>query len=284
MTKYFGAAVLATSAALLLTPQPAAAQAAFGIAGKPVVDGDKKPAPRWTDGHPDLGNSKGSWVIGRIEDVSGNGAGETAGPALKERQLKQLDGRVDVAFTPVAKKLFDERQASISKDDPEGYCLPPGIPRHMITPYPVQFYQLPDRILEVMEGGAHMWRVIYMDGRKHTPLDKLNPTYLGESIGHWEGDTLVVDVIGFNENTWLDSSGHPHTEAARVIERYTRENYNTIHYQFTVEDPAMYTKPWGNGWRVKWAEGMEPLEYVCQENNRDLLGNHIIGTLPGEKR
>jgi hypothetical protein len=102
--------------------------------------------------------------------------------------------------------------------------LPPGIPRLYATSFPFQIYQLPNRIIFVFEGGAHMWRVVYTDGRKHTPPDKLNPTYLGEGIGHWEGDTLVVDVTGFNDRSWIDAAGHPHTEQLHVIERFTRVN------------------------------------------------------------
>jgi hypothetical protein len=282
MRHHFSISFLALSAVICLAPPPAASQ---GVFGKGIPGGESKPAPRLADGHVDLGNGKGSWEIRRIEDVSGNGGGENPGEANKQRQLKVLDKRVDVPFLPDAKKIYDQRQATVSKDDPEGFCLPPGVPRHMNTPFPLQIYQLPDRIIQVLEGGAHMWRVIYMDGRKHTPLEKLNPTYMGESIGHWEGDTLVVDVIGFNERTWIDSAGHPHTEQMHVVERYTRTNYNTLHYQFTVDDPGSYKGSWGNGWNVTWAEGMEPLEYVCQENNKDVvIENHMVGASPGEKR
>ena len=155
----------------------------------------------------------------------------------------------------------------------------------MNTPFPMQMYQLPDRILQVYEGGAHMWRVIYMDGRPHPKGDQLNPTYLGHSVGHWEGDTLVVDVVGFNDRTWLDASGHRHTEQLHVIERYTRINENILHYQATIDDPGAYSKPWTVGWKISWMPGMEPLEYVCQENNKDVTvnGGHMVGLRPGEK-
>ena len=242
-----------------------------------------KPAPRLPDGHIDLGNGKGTWNPQIIDDISGNGQSEKDA-ATRERQKLMLDGRNDVPFQPWAKVLRDERLANLSKDDPEGYCLPPGIPRMMNTPFPMQIYQLSDRILQVYEGGAHMWRVIYMDGRQHTPPDKWNPTYLGESIGHWEGDTLVVDAIGFNDRTWLDSSGHPHTELLHVVERYTRENEDSLHYQATIDDPGAYTKPWSVGWHVRWRAGWEPYEYICQENNKDVvIENHMVGLRPGEE-
>jgi hypothetical protein len=199
--------------------------------------------------------------------------------------MKMVDGRVDVPFLPWSKKAYEETAGTLSKEDPEGYCLPPGIPRMMNTPFPMQMYQLPDRILQVYEGGAHMWRVIYMDGRPHPKGDQLNPTYLGHSVGHWEGDTLVVDVVGFNDRTWLDAAGHRHTEQLHVIERYTRTSENILHYQATIDDPGAYSKPWTVGWKIAWVAGQEPLEYVCQENNKDVTinGGHMVGLQPGEK-
>jgi hypothetical protein len=245
--------------------------------------GPSKPAPRLPDGHIDLGNSKGSWRPGGPDDISGNGGGEKD-EATRQQQMKRVDQRVEVPFLPWAKVAYDQRNATLSKDDPEGYCLPPGIPRMMQTPFPMQIYQMPDRLMMVYEGGAHMWRVIYMDGRKHTPPDKWNPTYLGEGIGHWEGDTLVVDVTGFNDRTWLDSAGHPHTEQLHVIERYTRTSEDNLHYQATIDDPGAYTKPWTVGYNIRWGAGWEPYEYICQENNKDVvMENHMVGLRPGEK-
>jgi hypothetical protein len=241
------------------------------------------PVPRLTDGHPDLGNGKGSWQPQIIDDISGNGGGEKD-EKTRARQMTMVDQKIDVPFLPWSKEFFDQRDRILSKDDPEGYCLPPGIPRLMNTPFPMQIYQLPDRILQVYEGGAHMWRIIYMDGREHPKGDKLNPTYLGHAVGHWEGDTLVVDVVGFNDRTWLDAAGHPHTEQLHVIERYTRLDTNTLHYQATIEDPGAYSKPWTVGWKIEWQPGWDPLEYVCQENNKDVgVNGHMVGLRPGEK-
>jgi hypothetical protein len=229
-----------------------------------------KPMPRLADGHPDLGNGKGVWSVQIAQDMTA------------AARYKMLDGPVDVPFLPAAKKIFDQRVATFSKDDPEATCLPPGIPRIMNSPGPMQIYQLPDRIMEVFEGSAHMWRPIYMDGRKHTDPDKWNPTYLGEAIGHWEGDTLVVDVTGFNDRTWLDAAGHPHGEKLHVVERYTREDYDTLHYRATIEDPDYYSKSWNVGWKIRWVDGWEPYEYICQENNRDV--SHMVGTPSSDKR
>jgi hypothetical protein len=143
----------------------------------------------------------------------------------------------------------------------------------MATPFPFQIFQLSDRVLFVFEGGAHVWRTIYTDGRDH--LKDPSPSFLGDSVGRWEGDTLVVDVIGFNEATWLDQAGHPHTDALHVIERLTRTNEMTLHYEVTIDDPKAYTKPWTTSYSIPWAPGVELYEYICQENNKDLP--HMVG-------
>src|SRR5690606_28819988 len=117
-------------------------------------------------------------------------------------------------FMPWSRALYDYHQANSSKYDPEGFCLPPGVaPRAMATPYPAEIVQQPERqrIIVIYEGGAHVWRMVYMDGREFPEGDALNPTYQGYSIGRWEGDTLVIETRGYNEKTWLDFAGHPHT-------------------------------------------------------------------------
>ena len=209
-------------------------------------------------GKPDLGG-KGMWGVPYVTDMAKTTGG--------------VEWAQDVPFTPKAAEIFKHRVDTLSKEDPEGYCLPPGVPRMMYTPYPAEILQMQDRIVFIYEGGAHVWRNIWLDGRKHT--DDPNPTYLGESVGHWEGDTLVVDVIGFNERTWLDFAGHPHGEKLHVTERYSRPSLNVLHYEATIEDPEFYTKPWTVYQNIAWRPGQELLEYICQENNRDL--QHLVG-------
>jgi hypothetical protein len=142
-----------------------------------------KPTPRLADGHPDLGNGKGSWNPRIIANIAGAGDDPSRSPVEKV---------VDVPFQPWARKVYEQRRATLSKDDPESKCLPPGIPRLMATPFPFQIFQLPDRVLFVFEGGAHVWRAVFTDGRSHQKNP--SPSFLGNSTGHWEGDTLVVDV------------------------------------------------------------------------------------------
>ena len=143
----------------------------------------------------------------------------------------------------------------------------------------MQIYQLPDRIVMVYEGGAHVWRLIWMDGRKLPNVDDINPDFLGYSVGHWDGDTLVVESNGFNHETWLDATGHPHGEQLHVTEKYSRPNYNTLRLAATIDDPEYYTEPWTTVTTSTWTanthgpwsmRGGEIMEYICQENNRDL--------------
>jgi hypothetical protein len=176
--------VLYSVAAAVVLSMPLAAQPPAGPVGGHIDDppaGKAGPAPRFSDSHPDLGNGKGVWNPRIVANIAGVGPG---GP-----RRSPVEKIVDVPFQPWAKKVYEERLATLSKDDPEGLCLPPGIPRMMATPFPFQIYQVPGRVIFLFEGGAHMWRVIYTDGRSH-PKDP-NPTYLGDSIGRWEGDTLL---------------------------------------------------------------------------------------------
>jgi hypothetical protein len=215
-----------------------------------------KRTPRLPDGKVDFGG-KGVWAPIWVQDWA---------------DTKYVDKAVDVPFTAAGLKLFQERRATLSKDDPEGYCLPPGVPRYTGTPYPFQIIQLPDRIVILYEGATHGYRVIFTDGRKHTPAGKLNPTWMGESIAWWEGnDTLVVDSVGFNGRTWLDYVGHPASEKLHVIEKYRRPDFNTLVYEAMIEDSEMYTKTWTSSFKVPFREGWELFEYVCNENNKDLL-------------
>jgi hypothetical protein len=114
-------------------------------------------------------------------------------------------------------------------------------------------------------GGPHTFRIIYTDGSPHPA--NLVPSYYGDSRGHWEGDTLVVDNTGFNEGFWMDRAGSPHTEKLHFVEKFTRTDYNTLKYDVTVEDPGAYTQPWTYTATMRWGAGNELFEYVCQDNN-----------------
>ena len=189
-------------------------------------------------------------------------------------------------WMPWSAAVYDYNSKNESKYDPEGYCLPPGGPRMMATPYQMEIIQLPEhkRILMVFEGATHIWREIYMDGRPFPEGDALNPTYLGMSVGRFENpDTLVVENKGFNENSWLDYFGHPHTDLMHITERWTRPSKQTLHYEATVTDPGAYTRPFTMAWDVPFNQTNELPEYICQENNQylnrlvDDFGQPIFG-------
>ena len=249
--------------------------------------------PRLPDGTPNLGRvpgEKGTWDVPYIQNMGmripgpdGKTAAERGAPATGGRGGAKAEP--DVPFLPWARAIYDYNSRNNSRYDPEGYCLPPGGPRLMATPYPMEIIQQPEhkRIVMIFEGATHIWREIFMDGRPHPKGDELNPTYLGHSVGHWERDTLVVDVVGFNENTWLDYFGHPHTDLLHVVERFTRPNKATLHYEATIDDPGAYSRPWTVAWNIPWRANGELTEYICQENNRylqkltDDFGEPIFG-------
>ena len=173
---------------------------------------------------------------------------------------------------PWSAAVYDYNSRNESKYDPEGYCLPPGGPRMMATPYHMEIIQLPEhnRIVMIFEGATHIWREIYMDGRKFPEGDALNPTYLGYSIGRWQDkDTLIVENKGFNENSWLDYFGHPHTDKMEVTERWTRPSKGQLRYEATVTDPLVYTRPWTIEIPLN-RDDDELLEVACHEDNQDL--------------
>jgi hypothetical protein len=245
------------------------------------------PVPRLADGRPNLGRlpgEKGVWNVPYIQNMAdrvigvpraaarGGGAPASAG-ADGAGGRGGARSEPQVPFLPWAAAIYDYNSANVSKYDPEGYCLPPGGPRMFATPYPMEILQLPEqkRIFMVYEGATHTYREIYMDGRPHPQGDALNPTYLGHSVGRWDGDTLVVDVVGFNEATWLDYYGHPHTDLLHVVERIARPDKDTLRYEATIDDPGAYTTAWTVGWNIPWNAAGELKEYICQENNRYLL-------------
>jgi hypothetical protein len=149
-------------------------------------------------------------------------------------------------------------------NDPFMRCLPPGVPRiYLEAGYPMQIFHLPDRLIMLFEYD-HFWREIFTDGRGH-PKDA-DPTWMGNSIGHYEGDTLIVETTGFNDRSWLDRVGHPHSEELKVTERFRRLDQNKLEDNVTIDDPKTYTKPWGGVKTWTLSPGWELLEDVCLDS------------------
>ena len=194
---------------------------------------------------PDLGGS-GVWSLPNIQDVTPAGS---------------------APFNAKGKQVWEQRRTQ-SASDPERACLPTGVPRIMYSSYSMEFVQLPNRLVIIYEGGTHIFRSIPIGtkaGLKH-PADP-NPSYLGDSYGWWEGDSLMVDVLGFNDRTWLDASGHPHGEKLHVVEKYTRRDTLTLEYTATIDDPEYYTKPWTVTISATYRPNDRLKEVICQESS-----------------
>jgi hypothetical protein len=233
------------------TPAPAGAGKAPAAAKAKADWPPEGPTPRTADGKPDF---TGNWQPNAInENVD-------------------LASRVDVPFQAWSAAVHKEHKANISKDDPEARCLPPGVPRMNTTPYPWAMIQTPKEIVIIYEGGAHVWRRIFMDGRKHDP--NVVETWLGDSIGHWEGDTLVVETVGQTDRSWLDQAGVPHSSDMKVTERFTRTDLGHMEIVNIIDDPKTFTKTWSFTTHPTLLRG-ELIEYICQENNKDL--EHLVG-------
>jgi len=207
------------------------------------------PVPRLANGKPDM---TGVWLGGA---PYGNLA-----TVLKKGETMTL--------LPQAQRIMSARRAN---QDPGTNCLPLTVPRG--TPYPWRMVVTPTHTFFLYE--MYDYRQVFMDGRKHPPADELDPTWKGHSIGWWEGDTLVVDTVGFNDKGWFDSRGHPVSERLHTIERYTRTNLGTMSMDVTIDDPGAYAKPFTVAFEAHLMPNDELREYICAENNQDVA--HIVG-------
>jgi hypothetical protein len=178
-----------------------------------------------------------------------------------------------VPFQPWAKAIYDDRQKH--ELEPHTRCKPSGVARQFLTPYGVEFVDMPEleRLFIFDVGGPHTYRTVYMDGRPHPR--NLTPSFYGHSIGWWDGDTLNVDTIGYNEAFWLDRRGLPHTEALHTLEKFTRVNQAQVKYEVTVDDPGAYTAPWTTTFNLRRENGQELFKYVCQQAN--YAGELMVG-------
>jgi hypothetical protein len=231
------------------------------------------PAPRWPDGKPRLGPATGTtgyWGRPSMTILAENGTN------IRANQNGLLANIADVdkvaPFQRWARDLFELRQRNRLADDPQYlYCLPPGGPRQYQSEYGIQFVEDKEhqRIFVFVGGVDRNWRLIYLDNRPQVGQvrgDADNPLYYGRAVGKWEGDTLVVDIKGFNEKFWFSNGGLPHTDQLHLVERFTRTDMNTLRYEVTVEDPGAYTRTWTGGWNLQWMAGEELPIFFCQDN------------------
>jgi hypothetical protein len=223
--------------------------------------GPAGPAPRNADGRAVLtttfAKEKGVWLPGQ------------GGAQVLVAEPDKLP------FQPWARALFADRTAN--QLEPHTRCKPSGFARQFLTPYGVEIVELPElaRIYIFDIGGPHTYRTIYMDRRTHPT--NLAPSFYGDSIGWWEGDTLVVDTVAYNEGFWIDRRGLPTTDRLHTIERFTRTDSRTVRYDVTVDDPGAYTATWQAGFTFGLESGTELFEYVCQQAN--YADNLMLGEL-----
>ena len=177
-----------------------------------------------------------------------------------------------VVMLPWGQALYKERQENMAKDDPEGFCLPPGVPRVSGVPFPEKIIQLPTLVVILYETRS-TFRQLFLDN--HILTKDPQPTWMGYSTGKWDGDTLVVETTGFNDKTWLDDEGHPHSESLRVTERFRRPDFGRMFIDITIDDPKAYARPWTVTEEFHLDADSELLEYVCNENNLDIP--HLVG-------
>jgi hypothetical protein len=211
------------------------------------------PAPRWPDGKIRIG-------------------GGNAGKGL-------WHGAFGISATDIPYQEWARGVAQVRRDEklePHARCKPSGAARQFQTPYGVDIVELPEqKVIYFMDvGGPHTYRTIHMDGRQHPKDWDSVRSYYGHSIGTWDGDTLVIDTVAYNDKFWVDrgdtaTSAFVHTPLLHTIERMTRTNMNTIRYELTIDDPGAYTKTWtANPYSISLQVSEQLFEYICQDNNK----------------
>jgi hypothetical protein len=222
-----------------------------GAAAEQGAQPANSPVPRTPDGKPDF---SGIWQRPYVPDMTKNARNQV--------------GAGDLPFTEAGLKEWKAYDAA--NGDYTGSCLPFGLMRSMNSPDPIQIMQNPKYVALLYEQNTWFHLI---------PIDKKHgdgvPTWFGDSVGHWDGDTLVVDTVNFNGKTRLDTIGHPHSDALHVIERFTRTDANHMAYEVTIDDPKIFTKPWTNKRTFTLRTDWEIMEYSCEENNKDLYDGHI---------
>jgi len=239
----------AVTAALLVIAAPSQAQLRTGAPPAQAMGDAARRDIRVPDSVP---NISGTWL-----SQSSN------------RSILPMDGS-PTPFLPWARAFFDNRTAAEARGeplfDPNANCLPSGVPRVVAVPYPLDIVQTPELTVIAIEV-MHNYRIIHMD-RTAPPLG-YEPSYLGYSVGHWEGDQLVVVTTGLNGYTQVDEEGRPKSSDLKVTERYRKRAPNLLEVDFTIDDPRTYSRAWTARAQFVWAPEARLAEYVCEENNRN---------------
>jgi hypothetical protein len=277
------------SAALVfvaITAVPLGAQwPKFPSPGPKTTDGTydlRAPTPRTPDGKPDL---SGVWET--IQGRRGGGPPAVAAEGTGELPPSgSIFGNIGdqttggAPYQPWAAELVKKRMADNSKDNPDAHCLPMGVMQMTSHPYPKKIIQTPSEVIIIYEGSGTTVREIFLDGR--TPAKDAEPWWNGYSTGRWEGDTLVVETVGFMDDGWLDVRGSPLTSAGKLIERFRRPNFGSLVIEVTVDDPKAYTKPFTATVNNRLLPDQQLIEFVCLDKS----AAHYVGAdgKPGVKK
>jgi hypothetical protein len=243
------------------------------VDGKPDMNA---PAPRTADGKPDL---SGIWENNRPPAEPREQGGATAPAPEPPEGTPPVATFANVGrgfkdglpIQPWAAELVKKRMANNSKDNPDAHCLPMGNMQFHNHPQPRKIVQTPGVIYIIYEANSGL-RQIFTDGRP-LPSKDADPWWYGYSVGKWEGDTLVVETIGFRDDGWLDVNGNPLTDAGRTIERFRRPSYGSLEIDVTVDDPKAYTRPWTVRINQRIMLDTELIEFICEDRD----ATHYVG-------
>jgi hypothetical protein len=234
--------------------------------GKPNLDA---PVPRSSDGHPDL---SGIWQLQHTRCPPGDACENDSDAGAREFSDISIHLGRSLPYQPWAADVVKKRTADLGKNDPVALCKPAGALRLLTYPLYRKIIQTPDVTVILSERDV-TYRQLFTDGR---PLPKdPEPTWNGYSVGKWEGDTLVVETVGFRDGTWLDRRGSPLTEAGKMTERFRRTNFGNLDIDVTIDDANAYTKPWTVRLPQLLVSDTELLDYYCNDNEKDAV--HTLG-------
>ncbi len=270
MRKRFATATFAVTTAVV----SAAVLSLFVVPGRGQTPAGYK-APRTADGKPDLNGiwqavNTANWDI--QDHPARQGPLVALGAAFSIPAGQGVVEGNEIPYQPAALAKKKENAANWLKLDPEIKCYMPGIPRATYMPYPFQIVQTPTTILMAYEF-ASASRVVRMNSKEEAPVD----SWMGWSVGRWEGDTLVIDVTGFNDQTWFDRAGNFHSDELKVVERYTATSPQTLNYEVTISDPKVFTRPWKMSMPLyrRVERNAQLLEYKCVEFVEELMYGHL---------
>jgi hypothetical protein len=280
------ALVLTASTTLMAQwPKYVAPGAPTGADGKIDMNA---PTPRTADGHPDL---SGVWEISRDSNAPPPPARGRAQGAAAEGRGTQGRGRAGqgggspfgnignsmpdqkAPYQPWAEELVKKRMADNSKDNPDAHCLPMGIGQLNAHLYPRKIIQTPKELLLIYEASGTTVREVFMDGRPLPNKDDVEPWYNGYSVGHWDGETLVVETVGLMDDGWLDVRGSPLTSNAKITERFRRPKFGQLELEETIDDSKTYTQPFTAKVFYRFSPDRQLIEFVCLDKD----AQHYLG-------